>query len=265
MPGPDMAKGGHSLVISQPMYFPWVGMLEQIRLSDTYVFYDDVQFSSGPANRVSRVQVKTGNGMRWMTVPLRGRRLGNLIGELELDDRADWRASHRDLLRQSYRGAPYLHDMLALVDEVFAAPVRSLSELSRLSTMVLARYFGLDAGRTFLDSSALGVPGHSSERVYALCRQLGATRYLTGHGARDYLDHGLFERAGIDVEYMAYRLSPYPQRHGEFTPYVTGLDLVANCGRDGARHICSGTAPWRTVCAARLPASVPTGIEHEQA
>lgn len=262
---PDTLPGSHSLVISQPMYFPWVGMLEQIRLSDTYVFYDDVQFSSGPANRVSRVQVKTGDGMRWMTVPLRARHLGCLINGLELDDSKDWRARHRELLRLSYRGAPYLQDMLALVDEVFAAPVRYLSELSRASTMALVRYFGLDAGRTFLDASALDVPGHSSERVFALCGSLGATRYLTGHGARQYLDHGLFEQAGIAVEYMAYRLSAYPQRHGEFTPYVTGLDLVANCGRDGVRHICSGTEPWRVACAARSPVGNPSGIEHEQA
>lgn len=265
MAAPDMPKACHSLVISQPMYFPWVGMLEQVRLSDTYVFYDDVQFSYGAANRVSRVQVKMRDGMRWMTAPLRGRHLGSLIGELELDDRTDWRASHRDLLRQAYRGAPYLQDMLALVDEVFSVPARYLSELSRASTMALVRYFGLEAGRTFLDSSTLGVPGGSSERVVALCRRLDATRYVTGHGARNYLDHSLFEQAGIAVEYMAYRLSPYPQRHGEFTPYVTGLDLVANCGRDGVRHICSGTEPWREVCAGQRLAGASTGIDHEQA
>ncbi|RDK07024.1 WbqC family protein [Cupriavidus lacunae] len=246
---PDVPQADHSLVISQPMLFPWVGMLEQIRLSDTYVFYDDVQFSTGPANRVSRVQVKTRDGMRWMTVPLRGRHLGSLIGGLELDDRTDWRGKGRDLLRHAYAGAPYVQDMLALVDEVFSAPARYLSELSRASTMALARYFGLDAGRSFLDSSALGVAGHSSQRVFALCQRLGATRYVTGHGAKHYLDHELFERAGVAVEYMDYRLSPYSQRHGEFTPYVTGLDLVANCGRDGVRHICSGTISWRSVCA----------------
>ncbi len=60
MRGADVPKPDLSLVISQPMLFPWVGMLEQIRLSDTYVFYDDVQFSTGPGNRVSRVQVKRG-------------------------------------------------------------------------------------------------------------------------------------------------------------------------------------------------------------
>ena len=41
------------LVISQPMYFPRVGMLEQIRLADHFVYYDDVQFSRGGfSNRV---------------------------------------------------------------------------------------------------------------------------------------------------------------------------------------------------------------------
>ena len=34
-----------NVVISQPMLFPWVGMLEQVRLADSYVHYSDVQFS----------------------------------------------------------------------------------------------------------------------------------------------------------------------------------------------------------------------------
>ena len=36
-----------TVVISQPMYFPWVGMLEQMRLADVFVHLDDAQFSKG--------------------------------------------------------------------------------------------------------------------------------------------------------------------------------------------------------------------------
>ncbi|KDP86756.1 hypothetical protein CF70_005345 [Cupriavidus sp. SK-3] len=241
-----------SLVVSQPMFFPWVGMLEQIKLCDTYVFYDDVQFARGFFNRV---QVKTRDGVRWMTVPLRDRHRGSLICELELDDSTDWRGKNRDILRQAYLGTPHLQDMLALVDQVFSAPAQRLSDLGRASTMALVKYFGLEAGRTFLDSSAVGVPGESSQRLLALCQRLSATRYLTGHGARHYLDHALFEQCGVAVEYMAYRLSPYPQRHGAFTPYVTALDLVANCGSDGGLYICSGTESWRSVCVDEARAS----------
>ena len=33
------------VVITQSMLFPWVGMLEQIRLADILIHYDDVAFS----------------------------------------------------------------------------------------------------------------------------------------------------------------------------------------------------------------------------
>ena len=44
------------VVISQSMFFPWVGFLEQLKLADVYVFYDDVQFSKG--SFTNRVRVK---------------------------------------------------------------------------------------------------------------------------------------------------------------------------------------------------------------
>ena len=68
---------------------------------------------------------------------------------------------------------------------------------------------------------------------------------MTGHGARNYLNHELFERNGVKVQYMDYLRSLYPQAHGTFTPYVSILDLIANTGRDGRQYINSGTKPWQ--------------------
>jgi len=53
------------IVISQSMYFPWVGLLEQIRLAEFFVHYDDVQLTRVFTNRV---QVKTAQGSKWITV-----------------------------------------------------------------------------------------------------------------------------------------------------------------------------------------------------
>ncbi|MBC8123824.1 MAG: WbqC family protein, partial [Gemmatimonadaceae bacterium] len=60
----------NTVVISQPMLFPWIGMFEQICLADVYVHYDDVQFSKGSFS--NRVQVKSASGSKWITVPLIG-------------------------------------------------------------------------------------------------------------------------------------------------------------------------------------------------
>ena len=232
-----------TVVISQPMFFPWVGMLEQIRQADTYVHYDDVQFSKGSFS--NRVQVKTAAGSKWLTVPLRNLHLGQTINQVEIEPMADWITRHLALLEQAYRGAPFAEDMLSLVRGVYALPHANLSELAIESTMALLRYFGIGSGTTFHHSSLLGTPGRNNERVLALVRRCGGDRYVTWHGAKNYLDHEGFAAAGVEVDYLDYQKIPYPQLHGEFTPFVSALDLVANCGRQGISVISSGTISWK--------------------
>ena len=231
------------LGVSQPMYFPWIGMLEQARLCDEFVHYDDVQFVR--RGFTQRVQVKTRQGPQWLTVPLRDVHRGQTIDEVRLDESSDWRGQHRDTLRHAHADAPFRDDMLALVDGVLGADHATLADLSIASLVALCAYFGIDTAARGRRSSALGVPGASTQRLVDLCTGLGAGTYLTGHGARNYLEYELFEARGIDVAYIAYDLGPWPQAHGGFTPYVSALDLVARCGRAGAAHILGRPVGWR--------------------
>ena len=231
-----------NIVISQSMYFPWPGMLEQMRLADVFVHYDDVQYSRGSFS--NRVQVKGAHGISWLTLPLRDFHFGQLIDEVALDERSDWRSRHRDILRQNYLKAPFRGDMLALVDRVFSQEAKTVADISRQSMLALAAYFQLDRPQ-YVSSRDLPIDGASSERVCDIVRHLGGTAYITGHGARNYLNHALFEENGISVGYMHYLKTPYPQLHGDFTPYVTALDLVANCGPNGADMLSSGTIDWK--------------------
>ncbi len=229
------------MVISQSMYFPWVGLLEQIRLADVFVHYDDVQLTRGFYNRV---QVKTTQGIRWLTVPLRDFHRGQRIDEAQIDDREDWRQKHRDILKQAYRKAEFCDEMLNLVDCVFSLPAHSLADVSRNSILAIAEYFNISNSCQFVESTSLQIEGRSSQRLLDIVQALAGNIYITGHGAKNYLDHELFEQAGVFIQYMKYRSTPYPQQHGDFTPYVTSLDLIANCGRMGASVIKSESIDW---------------------
>ncbi len=231
------------VVISQSMLFPWIGLLEQIRLADVFVHYDDVQFSKG--SFVNRVQVKTPTGQSWMTVPLQNAHLGQKIDETQIKPVGEWRELHLDMLKKSFAEAPFAADALAIANEVYSGEFSNIGSLARASLLTLARYYELDISTRFIDVKALGIRGTNTDRVLETVKHLGGARYITGHGAAKYLDHESFERDGIEVHYMDYRRSPYPQRHGPFNPHVSGLDLVANCGREGIKYICSGTKPWR--------------------
>jgi hypothetical protein len=238
-----------TVVISQSMLFPWVGMLEQIRLADTFVHYDDVQFSKG--SFVNRVQIKTPQGMKWMTVPVRQQHLGQRINEVAIAEGSQWVGANLSLLARTFDGLPHAQDALALAERVFSVPHPHIGALSRASMRALSDYFELSDGTRFIDVGELGIAGKSSVRVRDIVQALGGDVYVTGHGASRYLEHALFEQAGIDVQYMTYERAAYAQAHGEFTPYVSGLDLVANCGRAGAAVIRSGSQNWRAFLAAQ--------------
>lgn len=225
------------------MFFPWIGFLEQIRLADIYVHYSDVQFSKG--SFTNRVQIKTSTGIRWLTVPLSDLRLGQTIEDIKISTCRDWRAQHLALLKQAYSAAPYMKEMMAMVKNVYEANYEHLDDLAQASMSVLCDYFGLSDGRDFVRSNDLDVVGHGSQRVLDIVKAIGGTSYVTGWGARHYLDHAMFDEAGVQVEYMDYRKISYPQLHGAFTPFVSALDLVANCGRAGVEAICSNSVYWK--------------------
>ncbi len=100
----------NNIAISQPMYFPWIGLFEQILLSDIFVFYDDVQFSKG--SFTNRVQIKTPQGSRWLTVPIKKSKLNTKINEVYIDNKKNWKESHLSSLKNTYGNHKYFEDVL---------------------------------------------------------------------------------------------------------------------------------------------------------
>ncbi|MFC1515417.1 WbqC family protein [Thermodesulfobacteriota bacterium] len=231
------------IVILQPMFFPWVGVFEQIRFADKYVHYDDVQFSKGSFG--NRVQIKTAKGFKWLSVPLHNLRLGQKIKEVKLHPTLNWRQSHIELLSQVYKQTPFRNEMLELVGNVYRESATTISELAIMSIHEVCKYFKLYRPDKFLCSSDLGIGGKGSQRVLDIIKRLNGNNYITGHGALNYLDHELFEKNGVRVEYIDYKRIPYPQLFGEFNPHVSILDLIANVGTDGIRYINSESKYWK--------------------
>ena len=182
-----------NIVISQSMLFPWVGLLEQIRLADIYVFYDDVQFSKG--GFVNRVQLKSQKRRSWMTVPLSNHTLGQPINDVRIQSKQKWVEKHLALLKQNYEDAPFYDDALSIMESTYSKPHNVLSELARDTMLGLANYFNITSGKEFINVEELGINGKSSERVLEIVKTLGGTSYYR-HGAKNYLDNEAFERSG---------------------------------------------------------------------
>jgi hypothetical protein len=70
-----------------------------------------------------------------------------------------------------------------------------------------------------------------TERLVHLCRQAGATDYLSGPAASGYIDEAQFQDAGIALRWMDYSNYPeYPQSYPPFDHAVSVVDLILNTG-----------------------------------
>jgi hypothetical protein len=228
-----------TLVVLQPGYLPWLGYFDLMHRADVFVHYDDVQFDKhGWRNRN---RIKGPKGPLWLTVPVRhSGRAGQPILEVEIDDRQDWRRKHLASIGQLYARAPFLPTLLPRLQGVLGEPYARLVDLDLALAGWLATELGIDTACH--RASKLGIGGERNDRLLNLCRHFGATRYLSGNAAKDYLDIPRFAAAGIEVVWHDYAHPTYPQLHGAFASHLSVLDLLLNIGADSLARL-SGRQP----------------------
>ncbi len=214
-------------VVLQPGYLPWLGFFDQLAKCDVFVLYDDVQFDKhGWRNRN---RIKTRDGPMWLTVPVRTKGLGKPRNdEVEIDPTQHWVGKHLQAIRTWYGKAPHFATVFPAIEDVLSRPWTRLLDLDRAAMEAVARLLGLE--RRVMLASELGVGGGQTDRLVAICRHVGADRYLTGDAAKSYLDEGKFREAGVTVEWHGYRHPRYRQLHGDFVPYLSVVDLLMNHG-----------------------------------
>ena len=235
----DVAPAPKRIAIVQSSYIPWKGYFDLIRSVDEFVLYDDAQFTRRDWR--NRNRIKTADGLKWLTVPVEMKgKYGQAIKDTRISD-PSWGEKHWKSLVHAYSKAPCFSQCAARIEEVYQdASDEALSQINYRFLTAICGILGIDTKITW--SMDYAATGRKSERVLDICRQAGASEYLSGPSARAYLDESLFEEAGIDVVWMEYDGYPeYDQLHPPFEHHVTALDLIFHTGTKAPDHMLSGS------------------------
>ncbi|MCB0359048.1 MAG: WbqC family protein, partial [Bdellovibrionales bacterium] len=219
-----------TVVVLQSSYLPWRGYFDLIRRADHFVFLDNVQFTRQDWR--TRNRIKTAQGLQWLSVPVlwRGHHRDK-ISQILIDNSSNWNQKHLRSLEQAYAHAPYLAETLNLLRPFYEQPPERLSVLNQTLTQAIWSYLSDGEEKQFLDASDFEpLPSDANERLIAICRRLDAGAYLSGPAARAYLDMPRWEEEAIDVRFIEYNYTEYPQLHGAFEPTVSIVDVMANLG-----------------------------------
>jgi hypothetical protein len=233
------SDGGRTVAIVQSCYVPWKGYFDMINLADEFILYDDRQYTRRDWR--NRNRIKTPQGTKWLTIPVEVKgRYFQRIDETVISD-SDWRDRHWKTLVHNYSAAPCFDDFRDVVETLYReVDDPRLSVVNRTFLEAICELLGISTRLSW--STDYAAEGEKTERLVSLCRAAGATTYLSGPRAREYMDESLFEAAGIELEYMDYSGYPeYTQPHPPFEHAVTILDLIFSTGAAAPRYMKSFT------------------------
>jgi len=222
------------LSVHQPQYLPWLGFFNKLAKSDYFIFLDNVQYKKREFQ--NRNMILTARGPLRLTVPVKTKgKYTQLVKDVEVDNSENWRKDHFESLRSNYCKAPFFKEHEVFFNSVYSKEWLKLSELNIYITMYVISYLQLPVKVLF--ESALAVEGLKTDRIINLCRKTGATVYLSGQGAKDYLEETKFKENKIRLEYQDFKHPVYEQLHPGFVPCLSIVDLLFNKGKESAKII----------------------------
>ena len=228
-----------TVVIHQPDFLSYLGFFHRLLFADVFVVLDTAQFVDGTSQSwTHRDKIKTSKGEKWLSISVRKAPRDTAIRDILLSDAVDWRAANLNLLRENYREALYFEEIFPHIERLYTFKCEKLMDFNLRSISMLLAIFNIEIPMIF--ASDLGVQGKKNELLVDILRKVGATRYLSGVGAKNYFDPAPFKGTEIEVVWQKFTHPVYPQLHGEFIPYLSSIDLLFNCGIEKSREILRG-------------------------
>jgi len=225
------------IAISQSNYIPWKGYFDLINSVHEFILFDDMQYTRRDWR--NRNKIKTHNGLQWLTIPVEAKGLySQKVRETKISDR-QWYQRHWKTIKANYSKAKYyptyreqFENLYLNTDEIF---------LSLVNFRFLSAFCKILGIRTKISwSMDYRLIEHKTERLVDLCKQAGATEYISGPAAKNYIDDKLFEQENIKLTYMDY--AGYPEYDQLFPPFehkVSVIDLVLNEGPNATKYMRS--------------------------
>lgn len=218
------------VAIVQSNYIPWKGYFDLINSVDQFIIYDDMQYTRRDWR--NRNKIKTPDGAKWLTIPVdtKGKYSQKIIETVISDPK--WKETHWQTICRNYSRTRYFYDYKELFESLYlSCQETKLSYVNYRFMVAICEILQIKTQISWSMNYEL-VEGQT-ERLVDLCKQVGATEYISGRAAKIYINEELFDNEGIILNYMDY--SEYPIYNQRFTPFehsVSIIDLIFNEGEN---------------------------------
>jgi len=217
------AKNG-LVAVHQPTFLPWLGFFHKLLQSDVFIILDDAQIQKTGSSWVNRTQILAAGKPRWLTIPVNRVSGVQQIRLTSIPEGGDWCKSHRNLLHEAYRQAPYYMALSDFLDELYENAGNSLLEFNLSAIRAILDLLGLSDARKLVMASSLAVDLQGTNRLIELVKRVGGDSYLCGSGSAGYLEPRVFEEESVKLVWQKF--AEVNRNQLGTATFVAGLSII---------------------------------------
>lgn len=211
------------LAIMQPYFMPYIGYFQLIAAVDQFIVYDNIKYTKkGWINR-NRI-LKNGKSVTF-SLPLKNASDALNVCERELVTDFN-RSKLLNQLQGAYRGAPQFEQTFPLLERIVRHEDSNLFRFLLHSIIETCKHLQLVMEIRKSSEIAINHSLRGQEKVLALCKALGATRYVNTAGGMALYSRDTFQERGIELNFIKSKPFEYAQFGSEFVPWLSIIDVL---------------------------------------
>ncbi len=216
--------------IHQPSYFPWLGLLDKIYESNTFVLLDNVQFNDNAFQSRNIFLNHTGE-VQYLNIAVSKKDYQNkTIKDLKIVDHR-WQKKHKSFLVANYKKHPFFDEIYSYLEALYSKKYEYLIDVLYNSMESSNKMLNIDTEIILASDLDYNKTLKKDELVLAILKSVNAGVYISGTGAKDYQDDKKFEENNIILEYQEFNHPIYNQKNSTtFQSGLSILDVLFNLG-----------------------------------
>jgi hypothetical protein len=231
---------GLTVTIFQPTPFSTLNIYARAAQADAVILLTTAQFSAtspdtdGTKKLTGMKHIRLGGNQPpdWLALSV-GKELQPLC-DTPLG-KGDWRSKLLSQITFRYKSAPYFEENIESVTRIIEKDT-SLGDLSEASFRWAHKNLALWS-HIYRDTDFKPKQRDKGGWILDLCKELGATRMITGRPSLNYMDFQEWADAGVELVAQDWKCATYKQHKYNWTPNLSVLDSIFYQGWEATREI----------------------------
>lgn len=215
------------LSITQPYFFPYLGIFQLIHATNQLIVFDTVKYQKRSWMNRNRI-LHPKKAFNYICMPVKKKPNNTPICDIEIVDGDSWKEKILGQLTIYAKRAPYYQDVCMLMKKCFSLNETMYAPICMGYMDIICEHLELEFKYEYfsemdIELQTVNEPGEWS---FYISQALKANKYINLPAGVSIFDEKLFSDEGIELLFIHPQLRSYQQLDSEFKSHLSILDVL---------------------------------------